>query len=103
MSDHGARPMMGGICFNDWLIENGYLTLKEPVREPTPSAKTAIDWSRTVAWGDGGYYGRLFLNVAGREPQGVVQPEVSLRSDFASTPRRASTLTGAPSGRMSAT
>src|SRR5215211_6246278 len=21
MSDHGARPMMGGICFNDWLIK----------------------------------------------------------------------------------
>jgi predicted AlkP superfamily phosphohydrolase/phosphomutase len=28
-----------------------------------------------VAWGDGGYYGRLFLNVRGREPQGVVDPE----------------------------
>jgi len=74
MSDHGARAMMGGVCFNDWLIENGYLVLKEPVREQTPIAKTAIDWSRTVAWGDGGYYGRLFLNVAGREPQGVIQP-----------------------------
>src|SRR5439155_3823133 len=24
--------------------------------------------------GDGGYYGRLFLNVQGREPQGVVDP-----------------------------
>ena len=23
-------------------------------------------------WGDGGYYGRLFLNVQGREPQGIV-------------------------------
>jgi predicted AlkP superfamily phosphohydrolase/phosphomutase len=74
MSDHGARPMMGGICFNDWLIENGYLTLKEPVTELTPIANTAIDWGRTMAWGDGGYYGRLFLNVAGREPQGVIPP-----------------------------
>jgi len=27
-----------------------------------------------VAWGDGGYYGRLFLNVQGREPNGVVEP-----------------------------
>ncbi len=27
MSDHGARPMMGGLCFNDWLIQEGYLTL----------------------------------------------------------------------------
>ena len=34
----------------------------------------AIDWSRTVAWGDGGYYGRLFLNVKGREPEGIVEP-----------------------------
>jgi predicted AlkP superfamily phosphohydrolase/phosphomutase len=31
-----------------------------------------IDWSRTKAWGDGGYYGRLFLNVEGREPKGII-------------------------------
>jgi predicted AlkP superfamily phosphohydrolase/phosphomutase len=74
MSDHGARPMLGGVCFNDWLIENGYLTLKDRVSKMTPIAKAPIDWSRTLAWGDGGYYGRLFLNVAGREPQGVIQP-----------------------------
>ncbi len=74
MSDHGARPMIGGVCFNDWLIREGYLALSEPVTEPTPIAKTPIDWSRTVAWGDGGYYGRLFLNVKGREPQGIVEP-----------------------------
>ena len=29
MSDHGARPMMGGLCFNDWLIKEGYLALEE--------------------------------------------------------------------------
>ena len=34
-----------------------------------------IDWERTTAWGEGGYYCRLFLNVAGREPQGTVAPE----------------------------
>ena len=34
-----------------------------------------VDWSRTRAWGDGGYYGRLFLNMRGREPQGIVPPE----------------------------
>ena len=47
MSDHGARPMMGGICFNDWLIQNGYLTLKEPASRATPIANAPIDWSRT--------------------------------------------------------
>jgi predicted AlkP superfamily phosphohydrolase/phosphomutase len=34
-----------------------------------------IDWSRTRAWGDGGYYGRLFMNVKGREPQGIIEPD----------------------------
>jgi predicted AlkP superfamily phosphohydrolase/phosphomutase len=74
MSDHGARPMMGGLCFNDWLIGEGYLTLAQPVSQPTPIKDVSIDWSRTAAWGDGGYYGRLFLNVKGREPQGVIEP-----------------------------
>lgn len=74
MSDHGARPMVGGVAFNDWLLSEGYLSLTEAVTEQTPIAKAPIDWSRTVAWGDGGYYGRCFLNVKGREPHGIVEP-----------------------------
>jgi predicted AlkP superfamily phosphohydrolase/phosphomutase len=74
MSDHGARPMMGGLCFNDWLIREGYLVIKEPITDITPIATAPIDWGRTTAWGDGGYYGRLFLNVKGREPMGIVEP-----------------------------
>ena len=74
MSDHGARPMMGGLCFNDWLLQEGYLAMSESLSGPMPIKEAPIDWSRTVAWGDGGYYGRLFLNVRGREPQGVVDP-----------------------------
>ena len=34
-----------------------------------------VDWAKTTAWGSGGYYGRLFLNVKGREPQGLIAPE----------------------------
>ena len=74
MSDHGARGMVGGVCFNDWLLDAGYLRLREEISQPTPIGKAPVDWSRTVAWGDGGYYGRLFLNVRGREPNGVVEP-----------------------------
>ncbi len=74
MSDHGARMMAGGVRFNDWLAKEGYLRFTEPVTRPTPIAKAPIDWSRSVAWGDGGYYGRLFLNVKGREPNGLVEP-----------------------------
>jgi predicted AlkP superfamily phosphohydrolase/phosphomutase len=73
MSDHGARAMVGGVCFNDWLLQEGYLTLSGSSAGLIPIDKAPIDWSRTMAWGDGGYYGRLFLNVAGREPQGIVE------------------------------
>jgi predicted AlkP superfamily phosphohydrolase/phosphomutase len=79
VSDHGAKKMDGGICFNDWLIQEGCLALKQPPDGITPFAPDLVDWPRTRAWGDGGYYGRLFLNVAGREPQGIV-PESEVES-----------------------
>ncbi len=72
VSDHGAKKIDGGICVNEWLRREGYLVLKEEPTEPTPLKPDMIDWSRTVAWGEGGYYCRLFMNVAGREPEGLV-------------------------------
>jgi predicted AlkP superfamily phosphohydrolase/phosphomutase len=74
VSDHGARPMQGAICVNEWLAQEGYLVLQETPRGPTPFSDALVDWSRTRAWGEGGYYCRLCLNVAGREPQGIVAP-----------------------------
>ena len=76
VSDHGAQRMEGSVCINEWLMREGYLTLAEPPpKTPTPLAKVKVDWARTRAWGDGGYYSRIFLNVEGREPQGVVKPD----------------------------
>jgi predicted AlkP superfamily phosphohydrolase/phosphomutase len=75
VSDHGAKKMDGGICVNEWLRQEGYLVLKEEPAEPQPLKPEMIDWERTIAWGEGGYYCRLFLNVAGREPQGQVAQE----------------------------
>ncbi len=74
VSDHGAKKMDGGICINEWLRREGYLVLKEEPREPglVPFEKLEVDWEKTRAWGAGGYYGRIFLNVQGREPQGVI-------------------------------
>lgn len=74
VSDHGAKKMEGGICVNEWMKQENYLALREPVDKPTPLSKVQIDWPNTVAWGEGGYYSRVFLNVKGREPQGVVDP-----------------------------
>jgi predicted AlkP superfamily phosphohydrolase/phosphomutase len=75
VSDHGAKRMIGGICVNEWLMQEGYLTLAEKPDGVQPIGKVKIDWSRTVAWGEGGYYSRIFMNVRGREPEGTVAPE----------------------------
>jgi predicted AlkP superfamily phosphohydrolase/phosphomutase len=72
VSDHGAKRMDGGICFNEWLMREGYLALKETPGSVTKFSPSMVDWNRTKAWADGGYYGRLFLNVQGREPCGIV-------------------------------
>lgn len=74
VSDHGAQKMEGGICVNEWLMREGYLSLTEQPQGITPFASARIDWSRTRAWGEGGYYSRMFLNVKGREPEGVIEP-----------------------------
>ncbi|MFD3504213.1 alkaline phosphatase family protein [Streptomyces sp. NPDC058678] len=70
-SDHGARRMRGGVRVNQWLVDQGYLRLLPgtPAGTVTPDA---IDWDQTVAWGEGGYYARLCLNIKGREPFGTV-------------------------------
>ncbi len=74
VSDHGAKRFEGGICVNEWLIANGYLHLNEYPDKPTPFRELKIDWRRTVAWAESGFYGRVFLNVRGREPLGIVPP-----------------------------
>jgi predicted AlkP superfamily phosphohydrolase/phosphomutase len=66
--------MVGGFCINEWLVEQGWLVLRSEVAVRTPIAEADVDWSRTTAWADGGYYARVFLNVAGREPEGRVAP-----------------------------
>jgi len=75
VSDHGAKRMDGAININDWLIQEGYLKLEKKPEGVVKMDKVGVDWSKTTAWGLGGYYGRLFLNVKGREAQGIVDPK----------------------------
>lgn len=73
VSDHGARAMKGGFCINQWLMDNGYLVLRDAPTEMERLDRARIDWDRTIAWAEGGYYARVFLNVRGREPHGIVR------------------------------
>ncbi len=122
VSDHGSMPSHHHIAVNLWLIENGYLVLKQTssthkrswlspivrnlfglyhcsdmVRRVAAQLKNTrlhdkvvqeqflqktkgrlkfsalpIDWEQTRAYFAGS--DQIYLNVAGREPQGIVQP-----------------------------
>ncbi len=76
VSDHGVKAMKGAFAINEWLIKQGYLKLKEkPKRKGMDLTRELIDWNSTIAWGWGGYYSRIFINLEGREPYGVVKKE----------------------------
>ena len=78
VSDHGAQRLDGGIAINEWLIREGLLVLNEYPTTLTPFEKLNVNWSKTKVWSEGGYYARVFFNVQGREPQGVI-PAVRVR------------------------
>ncbi|MEA3560150.1 MAG: alkaline phosphatase family protein, partial [Candidatus Omnitrophota bacterium] len=84
VSDHGAKAMKGAFCLNEWLIEKGYLILNKYPEKIVPFENLGINWSKTRAWGWGGYYGRIFINKKGRETKGIVGESEyeSLRSEL---------------------
>jgi predicted AlkP superfamily phosphohydrolase/phosphomutase len=75
LSDHGAQRLDGGFCVNEWLVREGLLVLNEYPKEVTPFSKLSVNWEKTKVWSEGGYYARVFFNVKGREPNGVIAPE----------------------------
>jgi predicted AlkP superfamily phosphohydrolase/phosphomutase len=74
VSDHGAQRLDGGFCVNEWLMREGLLVLRTAPQAVTPFSRLDVDWDRTTAWSEGGYYARVFLNVKGREPRGTIGP-----------------------------
>ena len=71
MSDHGFKPFRRGVELNRWLYEEGFLA----VRGDEPSGADLlgdVDRVRTRAYAVG--FGGIYLNLAGREAQGIVQP-----------------------------
>ncbi len=74
-SDHGGKAMEGCFCINTWLEEKGLLKIKKSFKGIKRLSDIEVDWKNTTAWGWGGYYARIFLNVKGREEKGIIEPE----------------------------
>ncbi|MBM3296878.1 MAG: hypothetical protein FJY83_04690, partial [Candidatus Aminicenantes bacterium] len=72
MSDHGFNPFHREFNLNTWLKENGYHRLAKEWRGGEEPFFANTDWSRTRAYGLG--MNGLYLNLKGRESQGVVRP-----------------------------
>lgn len=72
LSDHGFCSFRRGVNLNSWLRRNDYLVL---VGEKDESGEyfEGIDWARTRAYTFG--LGGLYLNLRGREAQGIVDRE----------------------------
>jgi predicted AlkP superfamily phosphohydrolase/phosphomutase len=75
VSDHGVKRMKGAFVTNEWLIDEGYLTLNKEPDKVISIDQADVNWSKTIAWGWGGYYARVFINIEGREKQGVVKKQ----------------------------
>lgn len=69
LSDHGFGPFRRSVHLNRWLLEQGYLFLKNEVNSNQEFLE-AIDWSRTKAYALG--FGGIYLNKVGREYYGIV-------------------------------
>jgi predicted AlkP superfamily phosphohydrolase/phosphomutase len=76
MSDHGFTPFRRGVNINTWLLQNGYLTLKNGATTSGPWFAD-VDWSRTKAYCLG--LTGLFINRKGREGQGIVTDGAELK------------------------
>src|SRR5207249_2378764 len=71
VSDHGFSSFRRGVNLNAWLRTKGWLHLKEN-GDPSAEWLRDVDWSRTKAYAIG--LTGMFLNIAGREAQGIVAP-----------------------------
>ncbi|MBN1458333.1 MAG: alkaline phosphatase family protein, partial [Armatimonadetes bacterium] len=91
MSDHGFSSFRRGVNLNVWLQQEGYLHLQEGANGEDKWLR-AVDWSRTRAYAIG--LGGLYLNIRGREAQGIVDPQeaAALKQELIEQ------LTGLPDG-----
>jgi predicted AlkP superfamily phosphohydrolase/phosphomutase len=72
LSDHGFAPYYRSFNLNTWLLDNGYVKLKDDASRNSSEPLANVDWTQTRAYGLG--LNGLYLNLRGRESNGIVEP-----------------------------
>ena len=72
LSDHGFAPYYRSFNLNTWLLNNGYIKLKNDTNPDSSGPWANVDWSQTRAYGLG--LNGLYVNMRGRERDGIVPP-----------------------------
>jgi predicted AlkP superfamily phosphohydrolase/phosphomutase len=97
MSDHGFSTFSRAIHLNAWLMREGFLTLADPSSTGDEELFAHVDWSQTQAYALG--LNEIYLNLAGREPNGIVSQGEESRAVMAKIRGRLLALRDPQSGR----
>jgi predicted AlkP superfamily phosphohydrolase/phosphomutase len=97
LSDHGFTSFRRGVNLNGWLLAHGYLALK-PGCDGSAEWLRDVDWSKTRAYAQG--LTGIFLNVEGREGEGIVKPGAEARALRQELIRKLSGLRDAERGEV---
>ncbi len=68
LSDHGFSEFRKKVHLNRWLLDHGYLCMKNDGND-----LSGVDWSKTTAYAVG--LNSIYLNIMAREGQGIVSAE----------------------------
>lgn len=98
MSDHGFANFGRQFNLNSWLRDNGYLKPKSDLETGDfKSIMTDVDWSASMAYGLG--INGLYLNLKGRERDGIVSPglqQEALLNELVARLQEVKDVNGAP-------
>ncbi len=95
MSDHGFAAFDYAVNLNTWLLQEGFLSLKPGGANATLAS---IDWKRTKAYAMG--LNALYINLAGREENGIVAPGGERDTIMAELKRRLLELRDPDTGQL---
>jgi predicted AlkP superfamily phosphohydrolase/phosphomutase len=104
VSGYGFHSFRRAVNLNTWLVEQGFMVLKDAPRTARRLTDVyaggplgaAIDWSRTRAYAAG--FGQVYLNLQGRERHGIVAPGADARALLDDLSARLLALTDGKSG-----